>query len=133
MKTESGSTGLKPEKTPYGKVIGVVENRDQLQAVSEALSKLGVQDVAVLDGAAGVQLLDREQDDAAHCFLGDMEEEMVHRYLDAVKQGAIVFAAVATFIILKVLDVTMGLRVSQQDEVQGLDYSQHGEEGYIFI
>jgi Amt family ammonium transporter len=43
------------------------------------------------------------------------------------------FAAVATFIILKVLDATMGLRVSQQDEVQGLDYSQHGEEGYIFI
>ena len=42
-------------------------------------------------------------------------------------------AAVATFIILKVLDVTMGLRVSQQAEVQGLDLSQHGEEGYIFI
>jgi Amt family ammonium transporter len=43
-----------------------------------------------------------------------------------------VFALVATFIILKVLDVTMGLRVSQADEVQGLDMSQHGEEGYIF-
>jgi len=25
------------------------------------------------------------------------------------------------------------LRVSQQDEIQGLDLSQHGEEGYIFI
>jgi Amt family ammonium transporter len=43
-----------------------------------------------------------------------------------------VFAIVATFIILKVLDATMGLRVSQQDEVEGLDLSQHGEEGYIF-
>jgi len=42
-------------------------------------------------------------------------------------------ALVATFIILKVLDVTMGLRVSQEEEVQGLDLSQHGEEGYIFI
>jgi Amt family ammonium transporter len=40
---------------------------------------------------------------------------------------------VATFIILKVLDAVMGLRVSQQDEMQGLDVSQHGEEGYIFI
>ena len=38
----------------------------------------------------------------------------------------------ATFIILKVLDATMGLRVSQEDEVQGLDLSEHGEEGYIF-
>lgn len=44
-----------------------------------------------------------------------------------------VFAAVVTFVLLKVLDVTMGLRVSQQDEIQGLDLSQHGEEGYIFI
>jgi Amt family ammonium transporter len=42
-------------------------------------------------------------------------------------------AAVVTFILLKVLDATMGLRVSQDDEVQGLDLSQHGEEGYIFI
>ena len=44
-----------------------------------------------------------------------------------------VLAMVATFIILKVLDATLGLRVSQQQEIQGLDLSQHGEEGYIFI
>jgi Amt family ammonium transporter len=44
-----------------------------------------------------------------------------------------VFAIVATFIILKVLDVTMGLRVRKEDEIEGLDVSQHGEEGYIFI
>jgi Amt family ammonium transporter len=42
-------------------------------------------------------------------------------------------AALATLVILKVLDAVMGLRVSEQDETQGLDLSQHGEEGYIFI
>jgi Amt family ammonium transporter len=42
-------------------------------------------------------------------------------------------AALATLVILKVLDAVMGLRVSEQDEIQGLDLSQHGEEGYIFI
>jgi Amt family ammonium transporter len=42
-----------------------------------------------------------------------------------------VLAAVVTFIILKILDATMGLRVSQSQELQGLDLSQHGEEGYI--
>jgi Amt family ammonium transporter len=46
---------------------------------------------------------------------------------------SVVFAAVVTFVLLKILDATMGLRVSQEDEMQGLDYSQHGEEGYIFI
>jgi len=44
-----------------------------------------------------------------------------------------VFALVVTFFLLKVLDATMGLRVSKSEEIQGLDLSQHGEEGYIFI
>jgi Amt family ammonium transporter len=43
-----------------------------------------------------------------------------------------VFAIVATLVLLKILDVTMGLRVTQQGEVAGLDLSEHGEEGYIF-
>ena len=42
-------------------------------------------------------------------------------------------AMVGTFILLKILDAVMGLRVSREEEVQGLDLSQHGEEGYIFI
>jgi Amt family ammonium transporter len=45
----------------------------------------------------------------------------------------VVFAAVATWILLKILDMTMGLRVPQEEEMQGLDLSQHGEEGYIFL
>ena len=42
-------------------------------------------------------------------------------------------AIVGTFVILKIVDAVMGLRVSRPDEIQGLDLSQHGEEGYIFI
>ena len=41
-----------------------------------------------------------------------------------------VWAFVVTFIILKVLDKTMGLRVSEQQEAVGLDISQHGEPAY---
>jgi len=44
-----------------------------------------------------------------------------------------VLALAATFVILKVLDATMGLRVAKSEEIQGLDASQHNEEGYIFI
>ncbi len=43
-----------------------------------------------------------------------------------------VFAAVVTFALLKVLDATVGLRASIDNEMEGLDVSQHGEEGYIF-
>jgi Amt family ammonium transporter len=42
-------------------------------------------------------------------------------------------AVVGTFLLLKILDVTMGLRVAPREEIEGLDLSQHGEEGYIFI
>jgi Amt family ammonium transporter len=45
----------------------------------------------------------------------------------------IVFSVVGTFIILKILDAVMGLRVTQEEELQGLDVTQHGEEGYIFM
>lgn len=44
----------------------------------------------------------------------------------------IVFSIVATLAILTILNATMGLRVSAEDEESGLDLSQHGEEGYIF-
>jgi Amt family ammonium transporter len=44
--------------------------------------------------------------------------------------AVIVFSFVVTLIIGKVLDLTVGLRVSEADELQGLDLSQHAEAGY---
>ena len=41
-------------------------------------------------------------------------------------------AGVGTLIILKIVDATVGLRVSEEHEIQGLDLSQHGEEGYYW-
>ena len=41
-------------------------------------------------------------------------------------------AIVGTLVILKLVDVTLGLRVSDEHEVQGLDLTQHGEEGYYW-
>jgi Amt family ammonium transporter len=43
-----------------------------------------------------------------------------------------VLGIVGTVLILKLVDVTLGLRVSEEEEVQGLDLSQHGEEGYYW-
>jgi Amt family ammonium transporter len=39
---------------------------------------------------------------------------------------------VGTLVILKIVDATIGLRVTKEQEVQGLDTSLHNEEGYIF-
>jgi Amt family ammonium transporter len=41
-----------------------------------------------------------------------------------------VLAGAATFVILKIADMTVGLRASGNDETEGLDLTQHGEEAY---
>ncbi|MDE3056617.1 MAG: ammonium transporter [Bacteroidota bacterium] len=46
--------------------------------------------------------------------------------------AAIAYSFAATWIILKLLDVTIGIRVKEQEEGEGLDLSQHGESGYTF-
>jgi Amt family ammonium transporter len=43
-----------------------------------------------------------------------------------------VLAIVGSLVILKFVDAVIGLRLSEEQEDQGLDLSQHGEEGYIF-
>src|SRR5262245_15705190 len=43
---------------------------------------------------------------------------------------AIGLTVVGSFIILKIVDLIVGVRVSGEDEVTGLDLTQHGEEGY---
>lgn len=43
---------------------------------------------------------------------------------------AIVIAVVGTFIILKICDIVIGVRVDSKEETTGLDLSMHGEEGY---
>lgn len=42
----------------------------------------------------------------------------------------VALAAVATFLIVKLVDATIGLRVDPEDEIAGLDLSQHGERAY---
>ena len=39
-------------------------------------------------------------------------------------------AIVGTLIILKLVDMLLGVRVSAEQEIEGLDLSMHGEEGY---
>jgi Amt family ammonium transporter len=40
------------------------------------------------------------------------------------------FCFIASFILFKVVDGVMGLRVSEEDEISGLDVTQHSEAGY---
>jgi Amt family ammonium transporter len=45
--------------------------------------------------------------------------------------ATIIYSGVASFVILKILDAVMGLRVDEEQEVEGLDIALHDERGYI--
>ena len=45
----------------------------------------------------------------------------------------IVYSLVVTFIIAKVVDLVMGLRVANEEEIMGLDLTQHHERAYTIL
>jgi Amt family ammonium transporter len=55
-----------------------------------------------------------------------------HQFINQLIGVAVTAAlgAVATFILVKIVSATVGLRVDQEDESIGLDLSQHGERAY---
>jgi Amt family ammonium transporter len=61
-------------------------------------------------------------------------EGNAHQLLNQLVGVAIAWALaiVGTLIILKLVDLVIGLRVPEEHEIQGLDLTQHGEEGYYF-
>jgi ammonium transporter, Amt family len=40
------------------------------------------------------------------------------------------FALVGTIVLLKITDMIAGIRVTETEEIEGLDITQHGEEAY---
>ena len=46
--------------------------------------------------------------------------------------ATVLFAVVGTGVILAALKAVMGLRITEQEERQGLDLSQHSESAYVF-
>lgn len=46
--------------------------------------------------------------------------------------AAVAFAFIASWILLKLIDMTIGLRVSPDEEAMGLDKGIHAEDGYVF-
>lgn len=99
----------------------------------DSLDAFGVHGVGGTIGAVLAGVFARRaitgSDGAAGLIEGNAQQ-MVPQIVGILAAAAI--AVIGSLVLLKLLDAVMGLRVSQDDEVQGLDLSQHGEEGYIF-
>jgi len=91
---------------------------------------------AILTGIFAVSAVNPIFKDArsGNVLASGLIEGNAHQLLNQLVGVAIAWALaiVGTLAILKLVDVTIGLRVSEEEEVQGLDLSQHGEEGYYW-
>jgi Amt family ammonium transporter len=58
-----------------------------------------------------------------------MGQQLIKQVIGA--GSTLVYTAVVSLIILKILDLTIGLRVTEEQETEGLDLALHDERGYI--
>ena len=97
----------------------------------DSLDVVGVHGVGGMWGALATGIFANAAVSGLPYAEGLMEGEW-HRFTDAlVGIGAVgAYSFVVTFVLLKVLDLTVGIRVSEEEEELGLDVTQHGERGY---
>jgi Amt family ammonium transporter len=86
---------------------------------------------AILTGVFATNLINDTAIDGKVVALGLVDGNPGQILNQAIGAGiAIVLAVVGTYLILKVCDALIGVRADRDDEIQGLDLTQHGEEGY---
>jgi Amt family ammonium transporter len=102
--------------------------RERLR-IDDALDVFAVHGVGGMFGAIATGVFATTAINAAGAGLIDGNPGQVLTQLIAVG-ATIAYAVVATFIIVKVVDVVMGMRVSSHEEEMGLDLAVHGEAAY---
>ncbi len=93
----------------------------------DALDTFGVHGVG---GTLGAILTGVFADEKANSVVGPLKAGLMGAQLKAVAI-TIVWSVVATAVIALILKAVMGLRPTEEAERQGLDISEHGEEGYV--
>jgi Amt family ammonium transporter len=105
-------------------------NMKQKMGYDDSLDVLGIHGVGGLWGALATGLLASAALNPAGAD-GLLYGNASLLGAQALASGAtILYSGVVSFVILKALDLTLGLRVNKESEVMGLDLSQHGESGY---
>ncbi len=94
----------------------------------DALDAFGIHGVGGALGAILTGVLASAAWGGTEGLIGGNSELFIENIIGVLAAAA--YSAVVTFGILKVLDATIGLRVSSDEESEGLDTNLHGEEGY---
>ncbi|MCX6695774.1 MAG: ammonium transporter [Candidatus Altiarchaeota archaeon] len=98
--------------------------------IDDALDVLGCHGIGGMLGAVltGVFAEKAINSAGADGLLAGNTQLVVNQVIAVV--AVVAYAAVGTALILKAIDLTLGLRVKKEEEIIGLDLTQHGEEAY---
>jgi Amt family ammonium transporter len=90
----------------------------------DSLDVVGVHLVGGLVGTIGVGFLST----STGLFYGEGASQLVLQVLVAL--AAILWAAAATFVVASIVKLVIGLRLPEEDEIEGIDFVEHGESAY---
>jgi Amt family ammonium transporter len=94
----------------------------------DALDVFGIHGISGILGAILTGFFaDPDINNAAGLLYGNFKQPIIQIFAVVV---SIIYSFVITFIIAKILDIVVGLRVSEDEEEGGLDSSQHGEKAF---
>jgi Amt family ammonium transporter len=102
----------------------------KLIGYDDALDTFGVHGVG---GALGAILTGIFADGTINPLVAGLKEEGVNLVMEQIKAVGVtaIWSVVATAIIAYAIKFTIGLRVTPEEEQEGLDTADHGEEGYL--
>jgi len=98
----------------------------------DALDAFGVHGIGGIIGAVATGLFATPlvQSACSGAFSGNIRQLWIQLAATGV---TIVYSLVVTFVIFKVVDMTVGVRVSEKEEAMGLDVSQHNERAMTIV
>ncbi len=94
----------------------------------DALDAFGIHGVGGALGAVLTGVFAAEVWGGHTGLIGGNSHLFIENIIGVLAAGA--YSIVVTFVLLKAIDATIGLRVSKDEEREGLDTNMHGEEGY---
>ncbi len=108
-------------------MVSVVKHK---YGYDDSLDAFGVHGIGGIIGALATGLLATPaiQSSYSGLFYGNPKQLWI-QFIATI--STIVFSGLMTFIIFKIVDKYFGIRVTQKDEIAGLDISQHNEMAYI--
>lgn len=105
-------------------VVFGIEFIDKVLRVDDPVGAIGVHGVCGASGTIMVGLFS----ESTGLFYGHGFGQLAVQTIGVLAVGA--FVGITVFIVFKILDVTIGLRVSEKEEITGLDLEEHGIESY---